>query len=180
MFKWFRKNSKMQKEDTLELLKAIGIPYIVQEIFMETKFSTTNVLSQYYRCPTELYNMKRRDQEACFMSTFIPFLSDNSFYKIYAYDKQQKAFLTYFVEDAEEGWNEDAPRFTWDGIFVSEILFWWECEIPNKEILEMGKMLDLKYVEEILWSIENELEYTKPRDVNSWERKVIAQYKLKK
>ncbi|WP_156039939.1 hypothetical protein [Aureispira sp. CCB-QB1] len=178
MLDWFKKDKKTTKKDTLIFLKELRLPKMILELFIESDIAKESPLSKYFRFPFELYDMDKKNQEACHMNIFIPILCDMNFYQIYAYDKIRKGFFTYDIEAPNKDWRNDAPRYAWEGIFILDILFWWECEIPNEEIIAWGEMLNLKHTKEILWSIENELENSKPDTTRGWEKRIIRKFKF--
>ncbi len=175
---WERDTERLKEKDVLSTIKKLGLPKTINDLFSENEESKRIGLNSYLRCPTEFFLMTRKEQDAYNVESIIPFLSDASFYKIYAYDNKKNGFLTFDIETPEPNINQDSQRFTWDGLFVSDILFWWECKVDNNKIIEFGKALNLKWTREIIDSIENELDNNKTENIDNWENSIYKKYQM--
>ena len=173
---WEMDTKRLKKEDVLSLLKKIELPTIINDLFVENEKSKKLELDDFYRCPSEYFLMTKDEQDHYNVDTIIPFLSDPSFYKIYAYDTTRNGFLTFDIESPDA--IEKTERFTWDGIFVSDILYWWECDVEKNRILEYGDTLNLKWVEEILNSIENDLDNSTTASCTDWKNAIYTKYNM--
>lgn len=174
---WERDTERLKDFESLNLITELKLPNIIIDLFKENEQSKKNALSDFYRCPSEFYLMTKHEQDTFSVDNIIPFLSDTSFYKIYAYDRLKKGFLTYDIEQPETIIDKK-ERYSWDGIFVSDILFWWECEIENDVIIEFGNALNLKWTEEILWEIENKLDNSDFENIKNWKMSIYEKYNM--
>jgi len=95
-----------------------------------------------------------------------------------AYDVSRSGFILY---DLEQG-IENPHAYTWDGVWLDEVSFWWENEWEDDEIRKVAKALDLKYVDEIIESLEqNDEEGTLStfEEKDAWLNKMINKYGLR-
>ncbi|WP_298425214.1 hypothetical protein [uncultured Kordia sp.] len=177
---WERDTERLKEKDVLNTIKKLDLPKTISDLFCKNEESKRIGLNNYLRCPTEFFLMTKKEQDAYNVENIIPFLSDISFYKIYAYDKKKNGFLTFDIEMPEPNINESSQRFTWDGLFVSDILFWWECEIENNKIIEFGKALQLNWTREIIDSIESKLDNSKTENITKWKNSIYKKYQMMK
>ncbi|MCH2045934.1 MAG: hypothetical protein MK212_17590 [Saprospiraceae bacterium] len=173
---WEMDTERLTEEDVLKLIDELKLPKIVKDLFLENEAVPIG-LENSYRPPTEYFLMTKKGQDYYQVDTIIPFLCDGGFSKIYAYDTVQRGFLTFDIETPDEI-NQNTRRFVWDGIFVADILRWWENEIKNEQILEYGKALDLKWTKEILTSIEEELDNSTWENIQQWKEHIYTKYRM--
>ncbi len=102
-----------------------------------------------YSMPYEVFHLTKEQQDVYLIDRYKPILAYAT-EKIVAYDTKLKGFNQYYLE---MGMQSADFCYTWDGIFISQILFWWEYEIPDSEILHIGNYFGLKHTEKILKSI---------------------------
>ena len=175
---WERDTERLKEKDVFNKIKKLDLPKTISDLFSKNEESKKIGLDNYLRCPTEFFLMTKKEQDAYNVENIIPLLSDPSFYKIYAYDKIKNGYLTFDIEMPEPNINENSQRFTWDGLFVSDILFWWESEIGNNQIIKFGKALNLNWTKEIIDSIENELESSKSKNISDWKNSIYKKYQM--
>lgn len=127
-----------------------------------------------YSIPYEILYSTKKQQDAYLIDRYKPILAYAT-EKIFAFDTKLRGFNKYYLET---GIQDDEYCFTWDGLFISEILFWWECEIPDNEILYIGNYLGLNYTKEILDSIyksTNGKGFATGKSLTDWENKMLNQ-----
>lgn len=174
---WEMDTERLREEDVLKLINELELPKTIKDLFLKNE-AVPMGLENFYRPPTEYFLMTKKGQDYYQVDRIIPFLCDAGFYKIYAYDTVQKAFLSFEIEMSEAEFNQNTRRFTWDGIFVEDILAWWENEVENEQILEYGKALSLKWTKEILMSIEEELDNKTRENIQQWKESIYSRYKM--
>jgi len=175
---WEMNPNGLRREEVLNELADLKIPDALNDIIRDTNQSKNSELNEHFRWPGEFFFMTKEEQIAYNAHCIIPFLCDSSFYTIYAYDKIRKGFLTFDIEVPEPEINHDHPRFTWDGLFVSEILHWWQCEIENNTIIRFGEALNLKWTPQIIESIENEIDHGLLDNTPLWEASIQKKYRM--
>jgi len=96
----------------------------------------------------------------------------DDFLEVLAYDNVLEGYIRYCPED-------NIPRntydvLTWDGVFVRQILTWYEDCKTDDEILTVCHLLGLNYGRQILENIPVELgtEYT-DEQISNWENQTI-------
>lgn len=167
-------NSQITKAAIQTLIIALKLPPIILDLFNGT--CTDNIvlrnLRQDYGEPYQIFCLTGLQQDSYFTDRYKPILSyTNS--TIYAYDMVSKGYIKYSVELM----NKNPEYFTWDGLFVRDILFWWELEISDEDILYIGNLFGLKYTKDILDSIyitHDKNGFTSFQDTELWASAMIA------
>ena len=170
---WERDPDKLEANTVRNLIISLALPPFVLSLFDETAAAKASLLYNSFRCPTAFFLLNKAEQDFYQVDHIIPLLADPSFYNIYAYDLALKGFLKY---DIESGIAPDTPRLSWEGLFLNDILQCWEAEIPNAQILEMGKLLGFEHSAKILHSIENELDNSDYKNIIHWEAMIIERF----
>ena len=150
------------KEDVLKLIAELELPPIVKTIFekgdlpVEVKYS--------FGCPEEFFIMTEEELAPWDPARICPLFDDGNFGKIYAYHREKKKFLSFYTDDP--GPIEEVPCMSWDSLFVPTVLSWWEDEIEDDRIIELGNEFGLKHVEHLLATIDD--------DSDDWQEEQIA------
>ncbi len=132
-----------------------NLPVVLHEIIEEKisnkLFKTT--FEKNYNAPYSILLLNEKEQSIYQTERYKPIFS-YAHSTIYAFDTKTGGFVTY---DIENNLRElQLPSYTWDGLFVKQILFWWECEISDFDIIKIGDYLELNHTKEILQSINKE------------------------
>jgi hypothetical protein len=110
-------------------------------------------LQNDFEAPYAILDSNSNVQKRYLVNKYKPLLA-YTFSTIYAYDINSKKYIKYNIELFNE---TKIVLMSWDSLFIRNIWNWWEMEISNETILEYGKILGLKYTEEI---IENREQYS--------------------
>jgi len=137
--------------DMRNLIVELGLPQTFLDMYDET-CNDEILLREFHRDYTAphaiLSYLTKEQQNHYLIDRYKPILS-YAHSTIFAYDTITKGFITYYIELMP-----DNPEYlTWDGLFIDEIIRWWEYEVSDKDILHIGKLFGLKYTKEILDSI---------------------------
>lgn len=158
-----------------ELITKLNISQNILTIFRG--LCNDEIMKKYYlhtdySVPEVLY-LTKQEQDGFFIDRYLPILSRNE--KIFVYDHHLKGFNWYYLETGIEN---ESYCYTWDALFIPEIVFWWESEISDDDILYIGKYMGLKYVKEILDSIYNTTGgkgFSTSKILENWEEKIMKE-----
>lgn len=126
-----------------------------------------------YGQPYDILSLDKEVQDKYNFDRYKPILSSSE-HNI-AYDTKLGGYYRY---DMEQGFEPQDFCYTWDGLFIRDILFWWESEISNDRIIHIGNYFGLKYSKEILESIERETNskgFQTQELIKDWEQKILVQ-----
>ncbi|SRR5690606_9005303 len=170
--------NRLEKE-VFELIRTLQLPELVLEIF-NGNISDPEIdeLMKYnYSKPESILELTDEERKTYQVDQYKPILNFNS-YQILAYDVTNKGFFLYDLEE-----DIDEPNlFTWDGVWLDEVSFWWENEWSDDEIRKVAKALNLKHVDEIIKSLEeNDEEGTLStfEEKDAWLNKMINKYEMR-
>ncbi len=170
--------NRLEKE-VFELIRTLQLPELVLEIF-NGNISDPEIdeLMKYnYSKPESILELTDEERKTYQVDQYKPILNFNS-YQILAYDVINKGFFLYDLEE-----DIDEPNlFTWDGVWLDEVSFWWENEWSDDEIRKVAKALNLKHVDEIIKSLEeNDEEGTLStfEEKDAWLNKMINKYEMR-
>lgn len=170
--------NRLEKE-VFELIRTLQLPELVLEIF-NGNISDPEIdeLMKYnYSKPESILELTDEERKTYQVDQYKPILNFNS-YHILAYDVTNKGFFLYDLEE-----DIDEPNlFTWDGVWLDEVSFWWENEWSDDEIRKVAKALNLKHVDEIIKSLEeNDEEGTLStfEEKDAWLNKMINKYEMR-
>lgn len=129
-------------------------------------------LHRHYGAPHRLTNL-RADQQAHYQpERYVPFLAYADAI-IFAYDRQQQGFSSFYLE----GGVQDALDSThWEGLFITEILRWWEADIADEDILHIGAYFGLRHTALVLESIYSKTDgegFSSLADIAEWKKEVL-------
>lgn len=170
--------NRLEKE-SLELIKSLKLPALVSEIF-NGNISDPEIdeLMKYnYHKADSIFDLSEEGREIYHVERFMPILEFNSS-QVLAYDLLRSGFILY---DLELG-IENPHAYTWDGIWLDEVSFWWENEWEDDEIRKVAKALELKYVDDIIDSLEHNNEegmLSTFEAKEAWLNKMINKYGLR-
>ena len=136
----------MKKDEIINLLEELKLPEIIMDMYKGKE--PPEYFRYIYRCPEELFYSSEQELAPFSVKTIKPIFSDDTFSTIYAYNTEKKGYLKYYTEIEENLPEKDV--MSWDALFVSEILTWFEYEISNENILELGKKFQLKHTNKLL------------------------------
>ena len=138
---------KVTEQETRKLIIELKLSQTILELF-DGKCEDEIVLDTFrndYADPYAILCLTEEQQNKYRIDRYKPILA-YAFSTIFAYDIKQKGFVSYYIELM----NEQLVCFTWDGLFVQEILKWLDFEISDENILHIGNLFGLKYTKEIL------------------------------
>lgn len=147
------------RNEIRDLIVKLQLPPVVLELFddncsdeiMKKLFLDKDFVEPYY-----ILGLTKEQQEYYKTDRYKPLLAWEPG-RIIAYDINTNGFVVYSVELFRE---ENLERLTWEGLFVSEILFLWEMERSDEDILYMGNLFGLENVSEMLESLNAKGERT--------------------
>ncbi|UTW64560.1 hypothetical protein KFE98_10600 [bacterium SCSIO 12741] len=152
-----------------------GLPNVLLEIIKEEVSSSefSRAFGTDYNAPYSILQLTEKEQQIYQTNRYQPIFS-YSHSTIFAFDTELGGFIRYDVEDELD--EKDIIVYSWDGLFVNQILFWWECEIPDEEIISIGDYLGLNHTREILRSIYDKTNGNGFKTVDSasqWELEIL-------
>ena len=166
--------NRLTEQQIEALIPQLGLSPNILNLFKGTcrdKVMKEHYFDEDYSKPESIFLMTKEEQDVFLIDRYKPILEYHE--KIYAYDTVLKGYITYTVED------EVLPLdycYTWDGLFVPEILFWWEDEMEDEEIIHIGNYFGLKHTEEILQSIVYETDgkgFKTFEMTDNWEQRML-------
>ncbi|PSK93529.1 hypothetical protein [Taibaiella chishuiensis] len=170
---------KWTEVDVLECAVAAGLPDGIIRLLgarCDDPVLQQHRLHKDYACPYAITDLTKREQEVYAIDRFKPILA-YAHATIFAYDTLKKGYVTYDIESEPD---VAAGCLTWDGVFVSEILRWWEYEIPDADIIYIGHYFGLHYTEQVLQSIYARTDgkgFPTYKALNAWEQEMLAEIK---
>ena len=163
----------MKKEEILSLIKELNLPKIIEDIFhgkdlpKEIKYS--------FGLPKEFFILTDEELKPYKVDVIKPLFDDGNFGKIYAYNIHKKGFLTYYADEPIDNLLEE-PVYSWDAIFIPRILSWYDNELEDEVILNLGEAFNLKYIKEIISEIKVLENQGAPwEEVKAWEKRKIKE-----
>ena len=166
-------NQQITSEDIRKLIVELNLQPVILDLFNEN--CKDKIIGKYclgYACPYQILDLPKIQQNHYCVERYKPLLVDYGC-KIFAYDVVSKGFTSYSIELFIE---KELQILTWDGIFIDEILHWWEKEITDDEILYLGNLFGLKYTKLILESIystTNGKGFSSFREKEKWKQDII-------
>ena len=170
-------NHQTTSEDIRKLIIELNLPSIVLDLFNEN--CKDKIIDKYcsgYTYPYQILVLSKIQQNHYCIDRYKPLLVN--YETILAYDIVLKGFILYSIERFVE---KELQILKWDGIFIDEILNWWESEIADDEILYLGNLFGLKYTKLILESIysnTNGKGFSTLKEKEKWKQDIIRQYDL--
>lgn len=145
----------VSEKEIRELIRTLNLPKTVMEIFDEkiTDEVVRNAVGDDYSKPYSILDLHPSAQEPYRLEQYKPILELRCS-QIIAYDIRNDSFVSYFLEDGVA----DLVCLSWDGVFLEEVLYWWECEWSDKEISCIGQKLGLSHVDKVLGSLNSTLD----------------------
>jgi len=171
-------NQQTTSEDIRKLIVELNLPSIVLDLFNEN--CKDKIIRKYcsgYSYPYQILDLPKVQQNQYCIDRYKPLLVDYGD-NIFAYDVVSKGFTLYDIELFIE---KELQILKWDGIFVGEILNWWEYEATDDEILYLGNLFRLKYTKLILesvYSTTNGKGFSTLKEKEKWKQDIIRQYDL--
>ena len=141
------------KNEIKKMIIDLQLPQIVLQLFngnVIDKIANSHFLSDKYKEPYTLFEIPLEQLYVAYkVDRYVPFLACHQS-KIFAYDKLTKGFIAYSIECFRE---DNLQRLTWDGLFVDEIIAWWEDEWSDEDIMHIGGLLKLKHTKQLIEDI---------------------------
>lgn len=159
-----------------KLIIDLKLPPIVLELFNGTCNDKVMELT-FHKDYTILYailELTKEQQDEYLIDRYKPILA-YAHSTIFAYDSKLKGFIVYNIE---EDIVEKEECLTWDGLFISEILRWWEYEVSDDDILYIGNLFGIKQTKQILesiYSISDGKGFPTFEEAYKWEKTLIDQ-----
>lgn len=141
---------RVSKAEIRNLILDLKLPQIIPDIFdgICKDEIIKQKLNNQYTAPYAVIELTKKQQDNYLIDRYKPILSYGHA-TIFAYDTELKGFITYDIEMM----TRNPKCLTWDGLFISKILRWWEYELSNEDILHIGNLFGLKNTKYILNSI---------------------------
>lgn len=163
--------NRVTKEQIKSILITLNLSPLVLELFDETKSLREFGFYDTFKPPNHIIDLTKKEQDTFEIDRYIPlFETMDGFLEVLAYDKISQGFIRYCPEDNIPLTEYEA--LNWDGVFVMQILTWYEDCKSDDEILNICNLLGLTYGKEILNSIKSDLgkKYTN-EEIQKWEIK---------
>lgn len=173
IFSMMTNNNTITREDLRNVIVSLNLPSIILELY-DGKCKDEIVLKYAiynYGYPAKILDLNKDQQKHYLTERYCPilcYLEDT----IFAYDQISKGYVTYSIEYFED----KSESLTWDGLFINEVLRWWENEIEDEDILYIGNLFGLKYTKEIISDIYTTSEMSKLssfQDIFLWRNKLL-------
>lgn len=145
---------RITNDDIARLIPTLNLSPNVLELFQgncNDEILKRHFFDKDYADPYMVLTLQKDQQQVYLIDRYKPILAYASS-TIFAYDSKLKGYISYDIESDVEPSRE---CLTWDGLFVSEILRWWEYEVGYEDILYIGSFFGLKHTKQILDSINN-------------------------
>ncbi|MDR2920332.1 MAG: hypothetical protein LBV72_13340 [Tannerella sp.] len=167
---------RVTESEIRKLILDLKLPAVVLDFFNETynDEAMEYELHEDYAIPYAILELTKKQQDEYLIDRYKPILA-YLHSTVFAYDSKLKGFIVYDIEDKII---EKEECLTWDGIFVNEVLRWWENDISDEDILHIGNLFGLKHTKEILDSIYSTTEgkgFPTFEDTYKWEEAMIDQ-----
>ncbi|MDU1892779.1 MAG: hypothetical protein E6767_19025 [Dysgonomonas sp.] len=176
---WERDTEKITKEQIREVLvyvvKEFDLPDKLLEIYDSGQYMPFREYGFYnvFSCPEEVFLMTKKEMDEYNVDRYVPlFVTSDDFGVILAYDNIKHGFVKYYPELPQD----EYPVYTWDGVFISEVMAWYEDEKEDEDIIKMGTILGIKKIREILETIKKYESESYP--YNEREKSIIKKYNL--
>jgi len=165
--------SRLTKDQIRAVLVELDLSRFVVGLFNETENLQKYDFYDTFIPPHMIIDCNSMEQSVFDVDRYIPlFETMDDFLEVLAYDNVLKGFIRYCPEDTIPMADHDV--LTWDGIFVGQILTWYEDGKSDDQILNICNLMGLKYAKQILKSIHSELgsRYTM-KQIAIWEDQTI-------
>ena len=132
--------NRITNKEVRELIVTLQLPPIVLDLF-DGKPEAHNLINHMFSPPKHITEcMTRKEQDYYNIEQYMPiFEVSDDFLEVWFYDKINKGYIKYYPEDGLE--LTEYKLFTWEGLFVYVILFWWQCEDTDEIILQRWELL---------------------------------------
>ncbi len=164
------------RDDVLLWIRELGLPDSITRLVLgdcQDVVLQRHRLDKDYACPYSITDLWKQEQAVYDTDRYKPILAYADA-TIFAYDTIGQGFVSYDIETGYEPWGY---CLTWDGVFVSEILRWWEYEIPDEDILYIGNYLGLKHTALALESIYSTTQgkgFADHKQLDQWEEEMLV------
>lgn len=171
-------DKKITELDVRKLFDNVKFPPIINEIY-NGKISDPifrEELAYDYNKPDSIFNLGAEEQFTYQTERFKPILEIRNS-EIIAYDLKTYGFIKYFLEEGIS----DPTIFTWDGVFLEELTFWFENDINEEHIDHLSDLLQLKYSRIIIQKLEeaeNNNEISTFEEKKEWLLMIYKQFDL--
>lgn len=169
------KNDKVTKEDIRMLIPALRLSGNVLDLFdgnCKDEIMKRHFFDKDYADPYMVITLSKLQQDVYLTDRYKPVLAYSGA-TVFAYDAKLNGYISYDIESDVE---EQTECFTWDGLFVREVLRWWEYDISEADIIYIGNFFGLKYTKEILNSILETTDgkgFLTGKELTAWENSTI-------
>ena len=162
-----------------ELIHKLGLPKIVTDIYDENVSDDVfeEEIGDSYSKPLSILDLSAEEQITYRVDRFKPILELRN-YDIIAYDIERKGFIVYGLEEDIE----DPIVLNWDGVFLYEVVFWYELELDEDSIMHLADLFNLQYAEEIvesLYEAEDNDEVSTFEDQDVWMANMINKLNMR-
>lgn len=146
----------LTREKAKELIRDLAFPKFFIDIIDGTLNSPLDI---YFGCPT-LYYLNHEEQSAYNLGNILPLWEDAGGYTQYAYDIDNKDYITFDIEDGI------ASRYTWEALIKPVIYTLLENEYDEYENIDQAVMavkllladLSLEYSDKLVDDVKLEWE----------------------
>jgi len=169
----------VSEREIRELIRTLNLPETIMEIFDEkiTDEAVRDALENDYSKPYSILDLHPSAQKLYRLEQYKPILELRCS-QIIAYDIRNNGFVPYFLEDGIV----EPVCLSWDGVFLEEVLYWWENEWSDKEMVYVGRKLGLNHVDKILESLNGTPDgagFQTFEEKETWVDKMLKELNLK-
>ena len=166
---------RITNEDIRSLIPTLGLSKNVLELFdgkCEDDVMKSHFFDKDYADPNMVISLLKYQQDAYLVDRYKPIIAYAGA-SVFAYDSKLKGYISYDIESHLE---QEEECLTWDGLFVGEVLRWWEHDISEEDIIHIGDYFGLKHTKEILDSIIATTDgkgFATGKEITAWENSMI-------
>jgi hypothetical protein len=167
---------KITHQEMRNLIHKLNLSQGISDLFDGN--CTDRIMQQHffdksYSDPYMVLSLEKFQQDVYAADRYKPILAYSGA-TVFAYDSVLKGFISYDIESAV---TPVQSCLSWDGLFIPEILRWWEYEVSDENILHIGRYFGLKHTQEILDSIYETTDgegFSTGKAIAEWENAMIV------
>lgn len=168
-------SDRIANEDIISLIPTLGLSKNVLDLFegkCEDEVMKRHFFDKDYADPYMVISLLKSQQDVYLVDRYKPIIAYSGA-TVFAYDSKLKGYISYDIESHVE---QEEECLTWDGLFVGEILRWWEYDVSEEDIIHIGDYFGLKHTKEILDSIITTTGgkgFSTGKEITVWENSII-------
>jgi len=147
---------KIDLKHSLKLTKELKLPEIISNILLEEELPYN--LYVHFGNAGEFFLMSEEEQSEYSNGNIIPLWDDGNFDRVTAYNTKTKNYVTFYIEDPDEGLSH---QLTYEQLMATEFKELWEAEKDRTDLKEIAKLFNYSGIQSFLDNMAkiNDLEY---------------------